>query len=144
MGHNKSRIVFSNCPEVLDVTRLSIWLNLLADQHGFRILKLNYVFVSREKIVEINKRHLSHNYATDIISFDYSSERKIKGEIIICQEVVFDNAIDLKEDNRTELLRVVCHGLLHLFGYNDKSVVEGLVMREKEDECLQLFMEMNG
>ena len=88
----------------------------------------------------MNVKFLKHNYFTDIITFDNSIEKgKIIGDIFISIERVRDNANDFNVSFNEELKRVMVHGILHYCGYKDKSESDELIMRQKEDEKIQLF-----
>ncbi len=97
---------------------------------------LNYVFLDDESLLEMNKRHLDHDFYTDVITFDYNTEQEISGEVFISVDRVKDNAKQFGRDFTEELLRVVVHGLLHLLGYDDKQADDKLVMSDKEDYYL--------
>ena len=110
------------------------WLKFVVSSEGKQILKLDYFFISEEKIIQINRKHLKHNYKTDIVTFDYSFLKNISGEIFICIPVVKINSNIYSENNfEYELMRVILHGLLHLIGYNDFSEKEKIVMRKREN-----------
>ena len=104
-----------------------------------KVRELIYNFVSREKIIEINKQYLKHDYPTDIITFDYSEAHLISGEVYICSDVVQDNAAQFKIAYQRELNRVMIHGVLHLLGMKDGTDEEKFAMRMKEDECLKVL-----
>ena len=67
----------------------------------------------------MDESHLNHDYATDIITFDYCRQKQILGEVYVCCDVVLENAKQLSLNVEDELRRVVVHGLLHLLGYKD-------------------------
>jgi probable rRNA maturation factor len=101
-----------------------------------RIGKITFYFVSDEELLEINRAHLNHDYYTDIITFDYSTQRKLEGEIYVSIERVRENGKDFSE----ELIRVMSHGVLHMLGYNDKSEEESMTMRSKEEEWIKYIV----
>jgi probable rRNA maturation factor len=103
--------------------------------------EINYIFCSDLYLLEINKEYLSHDFFTDIISFDLSEGEVVTGEVYISIDRVKENAIIHSTSFKNELLRVIFHGALHLSGYNDKKKSEITVMRKKEDYYLQLFEE---
>ena len=113
------------------------WLFDLSSEEGFVIDNLNVVFVSDEKLLEMNVQFLGHDYYTDIITFPVES-KKISGELYISAERVRENAAKENIDFLEETHRVIAHGLLHLLGYNDKSEVEIAIMREREVFYLNL------
>jgi rRNA maturation RNase YbeY len=104
--------------------------------------KLQYVFCSDEYLYRMNVSFLNHDDYTDIITFDLSEDREkcIEGEIYISVDRVKENGIKLGTGFRSEILRVIFHGALHLCGYQDKTKPAKQVMRSKEDEYLALFL----
>ena len=99
---------------------------------------LNYIICSDQYLRAINKEHLDHDYETDIVTFDYSSDDVLSGDLFISIDRIKDNAADLKLKLTDELHRVLIHGVLHLAGYHDKLPEEQAIMRSKEDYCLTL------
>ena len=119
------------------------WLNQVAEKEGSKIMELSYVYCSDLKLLEINKQYLSHDYFTDIITFDLSGhDSSIEGEIYISVERVLDNAKRFESKKELELSRVHVHGLLHLLGYNDHSDSDREMMRNKENHYLSLLPEV--
>ena len=100
---------------------------------------LTFVFCDDDYLLNINQRFLNHDDYTDIITFDYSEDGIISGDIFISLERVRENAGRFKQSFKKELLRVMAHGLLHLLGYNDKTINEVEVMRFKEEDKIRMF-----
>lgn len=101
--------------------------------------EINYIFCDDDYLHDINVKYLNHNTLTDIISFDYSKFDTISGDIFISIDRVRENAQNFSIDFHQELLRVMAHGILHYCGYKDKSESDVLLMREKENEKIELF-----
>lgn len=91
------------------------------------------IFCSDNYLLNMNKQFLSHEYYTDVITFDNSEKDKVSGDIFISIDSVKSNADYYKQEFRTELNRVIIHGVLHLLGFKDKTIKERAKMREKED-----------
>jgi rRNA maturation RNase YbeY len=112
-------------------------LNQTANNEGYEIQNITYVFMSDDELLEINQQHLQHDDYTDIITFDLSdTEASVDGEIYVSIDRIKDNASKFNCTTEQELVRVLSHGLLHLLGYKDKSDSDILKMREKEAACL--------
>lgn len=108
-------------------------------EKGLRIGELAIVFCSDDYLLSVNKEFLSHDYYTDIITFDYCTPGIISGDLFISIDTVRYNAITYGTTFDKELARVIVHGLLHLLGYNDHSDLEQKIMRNKEDQYLELL-----
>ena len=124
---------------LVNETKVIDWLSAIANSEGYKIKKIFYNYISESKIKDLNKRHLSHNYSTDILTFDYSQGEGIVSEIYIAPKKVEKNAKKYSQTTENEILRVISHGLLHLCGYNDITNDEALEMRLKEEHYLKLF-----
>ena len=125
-----------------DKRKISQWLKSTVDREGKIVGSLCYVFVSDEKLLEINKTFLQHDYYTDIITFDNSSGNTISGEMYISIDTVRVNAKEYQVDFYDELLRVIVHGVLHLCGYNDKAEKEQQQMRTAETKYINEFAQL--
>jgi len=117
--------------------KLKNWIKNTVKEEGFSIGEINIIFTSDDYLLEINQKFLSHNYYTDVITFDYSDNKKISGDIFISIDRVKENAEKYKEKFFDELNRVIIHGILHLLGYKDKTSNEKDLMRKKEDFYLK-------
>ena len=121
------------------------WLVETAAAEGRTITEISYIFCSAEVHREMNRQYLGHDYFTDVITFDYGSrkERTAAGDIFIDVETVADNARIYKTSRRSEMLRVIVHGLLHLCGQKDKTPRTEAQMHRKEDKYLALYAQMS-
>jgi probable rRNA maturation factor len=100
---------------------------------------LVFILTNNENIIDINRKFLEHDYYTDVIAFDYSTENVINGEIYISIDTVKRNAVFYKTKLKEELLRVMIHGLLHLCGYRDNNKRERDLMFKKQEKLLKKF-----
>ena len=112
------------------------WLVRTAAKYGKKIGSIHYIFCTDEHILEINRTYLSHDYYTDIITFDDGVEGSISGDIFISVDTVRSNAAQFGTDFMDEIARVMVHGVLHLCGQDDHTDAERAMMRQKEDEAL--------
>ena len=114
------------------------WIRRVASGYGKKCGDIAYIFCSDEKILEVNKAYLQHDYYTDVITFDYTEGDKISGDIFISVDTVRSNAEQFGTDYDEELHRIVIHGVLHLCGINDKGPGEREMMTRHENEALKL------
>lgn len=120
------------------------WLKIVAESEICRLGDINIIFCSDPYILDINLKYLSHDYFTDIITFDYSEKPVISGDLFISVDSVRENAEFYGTESSEELHRVIVHGILHLIGYDDHNDEDIKVMRSKENYYLNLRAELAG
>lgn len=123
----------------LDFDALAAWLGRVAEAHNRIVGPLTYIFCNDDKIIEVNRQFLNHDYYTDIITFDTTHGRRISGDMFISLDTVATNAELVGADYLTELHRVIAHGVLHLCGINDKGPGEREIMERFENEALAML-----
>ena len=123
--------------ELKEKRKIAKWLRSVAEEEKKTIANLSYIFVSDDIMIDINNKYLKHDYSTDIITFDYSLDDTVSGEMYISINTVKENAKDYKVNFYNELHRVIVHGLLHLCGHKDETEAEQKEMREKEDKYMK-------
>ena len=114
------------------------WIRRVAASYGKKVGEVGYLFCNDEKILEVNREFLQHDYYTDIITFDYCEGDMLNGDIVISLDTVRSNAQQLGKDYNEELHRVIIHGILHLCGQNDKAPGERELMEAAEDKALAM------
>jgi rRNA maturation RNase YbeY len=111
-------------------------LTSLVKEEGKLLGDVSVIFVSDDYLLEMNQTYLNHDYYTDIITFDYCEQNIISGDLFISVDRVRENADVFNADFRTELHRVIIHGVLHLCGYKDKTEENEKEMRVLENKYL--------
>ena len=114
------------------------WVKAVAASYGKRVGEIAYIFVDDEKILEVNRQYLGHDYYTDIITFDYCEGDVISGDLFISLDTVRTNAEQVGATYEEELHRVIIHGILHLCGINDKGPGEREIMEAADDKAMAL------
>ncbi|MBR4047132.1 MAG: rRNA maturation RNase YbeY [Bacteroides sp.] len=119
---------------------VSEWIKKVAASYGKKVGEIAYIFCSDERILEVNRQYLQHDYYTDIITFDYTEGNRISGDMFISLETIQTNAEQFADnDYQRELHRVIIHGILHLCGINDKGPGEREIMEDAENKALALI-----
>ncbi len=121
---------------------LKKWIKNVVEQYSCKVGDINIILCNDPYILEINNQFLSHNYYTDIITFDYSEENIINGELYISIDTVRENAIEYSQEFPDELNRVIIHGILHLCGLDDHCEEDIKEMREAENAALELLTQL--
>lgn len=128
----------------IDTVLLAEWIGGVAAAHNRILGPLTYIFCNDERILEVNRQFLQHDYYTDIITFDYTRGRRISGDMFISLDTVATNAEAVGATYDTELRRVIIHGVLHLCGINDKGPGEREIMESHEDAALELLNKLTN
>jgi len=107
--------------------------------------ELSVVIVTDRKIHSLNRLYLAHDHPTDVITFDLSDGRGLRGEkrtaidgeIIVSATTAFRVSKELGILPMAELVLYAVHGILHLLGYDDHSASERKAMRRKEQDVMR-------
>lgn len=124
---------------IFDKRAVVRWIKAIAAHYGFATGNINYIFCSDEQELKVNQDFLGHDYYTDVITFDYSTNTTINGDIFISIDTIRSNAemVDTTFDH--ELLRIIIHAVLHLTGQADKTPETKEQMTEKEEHALTIW-----
>lgn len=125
----------------IDTAAFSRWIDAVSAAHDRILGEITYIFCDDDRIIEVNREFLQHDYYTDIITFDYSRGRLIRGDLFISLDTVASNAELVGANYRDELCRVIIHGVLHLCGINDKGPGEREIMERHENDALAMLGE---
>lgn len=120
------------------------WLKMVAGSEIRRLGDISIIFCSDNYILDVNMKYLSHDYFTDIITFDYCEGKTLSGDLFISIDSVRENASFYGSEFSDELNRVIVHGLLHLIGYDDHNESDRKIMREKENYYLEIRKTLAG
>ena len=123
----------------LNETDLTIWISKVCLSENHQLGDISLIFCSDDYLLDMNRTHLDHDYYTDIITFDYTDNQIVSGDLFISVDRVRENASDFNVSFQHELHRVMIHGVLHLCGYKDKSDDEEKLMRTKENNALSMI-----
>ena len=121
---------------------VSAWVRRVAAGYGKRVGEVAYIFCDDEKILEVNRQYLNHDYYTDIITFDYCEDDTISGDLFISLDTVRSNAAEFGTTFDNELHRILIHGILHLCGQADKTPEARAEMTRKENDALTLLTQI--
>ncbi len=114
------------------------WIRAVAATYGKKVGDVNYIFCNDERILEVNREYLQHDYYTDIITFDYTEGDTIGGDLFISLDTVKTNSEQFGTEYDEELHRTIIHGILHLCGINDKGPGEREIMEAAENKALAM------
>ncbi len=140
---NKNEIMITYNSEGVRMPKIkkrdtSAWIKAVAASYGRKVGEIGYLFVDDEKILEVNREYLGHDYYTDVITFDYDEDDTVSGDIVISLDTVRSNAQLFGKTYEEELYRVIIHGILHLCGINDKGPGEREIMEAAENKALAM------
>jgi rRNA maturation RNase YbeY len=117
---------------------LSAALVTICEEYNLIVGSVSFIFCDDSFLLDINRAYLNHDYYTDIITFDYTEDGVISGDLLISVDTVLSNSLLYSSPYEIELFRVLVHGLLHLCGLSDKEDGDVLVMRNAESRFLGL------
>lgn len=119
--------------------KIKEWIKQVISLHHKKYGEINIILTGDNKLLELNKSFLNRNYYTDIITFDYSIQNKVSGDLFISIERIKENSEKYRITIDKELKRIIIHGILHLLGYRDKNKKEKAKMRMMEERYLKII-----
>lgn len=132
-------------PSFFSDDKIRNWLKVIAAHYQKILGAINFIFCDDEYILSVNRQYLSHDYYTDVITFDYCSKEVLSGDVFISLDTVKSNSEEYGVSFEEEFHRIICHSVLHLIGFKDKTDLDGIQMRKNENICLDLLkMLSNG
>lgn len=123
----------------LEVSQVEQWIRRVVSEYGFALGEVTYILCNDERILEVNRQFLGHDYYTDVITFDYTTRERVSGDIYISLDTVHSNAEAVGVTFMDELHRILIHGILHLTGQGDKTPETKAEMTRKENAALALL-----
>jgi len=112
---------------------------LLEDLLPTRHFDLAIHLVRAPEITRLNETFLHHEGATDVITFDYTEQEQLHGEIFICIDDAVKQARQFRTTWQSELVRYLTHGVLHTVGYDDLTPADRCVMKREENRLLRML-----
>ena len=113
------------------------WIKAVAKSYGRRVGEVGYMFVNDDKILEVNREYLGHDYYTDVITFDYDEDDVVSGDVVISLDTWHQTLNCL-----IKRMKRSCIGILHLCGINDKGPGEREQMEAAENKALALRQQL--
>ena len=136
----KKTIFLNDFPNLnLRQLELTNWIYDCVYEKGGKIKRLDINFINEDKMLNLNKRHLKHDGRTDVLTFCYNNHLAIESEIFICFDRACENAKIYSETIENEVLRLISHGLLHVFGMKDNTKALRETMAKEEENCIRKF-----
>ena len=127
---------------IINSARLKKAIRLVLEDAGVTAGEISIAIVGDERMQELNRTYLQHDYPTDVLSFVLArneAKRTLDGEIIVSAEYAEREAPRYHWTIDDELLLYVIHGSLHLVGYDDTTTKARRSMREAEAKYLERF-----
>ena len=117
---------------------------VFSQERGRKKVKLGIILCDDAHITELNKKYLSKEYSTDVLSFILEQkESYLEGEIYINLDKVTEQAGEYEVSFENELCRILIHGVLHILGYRDTTESARKKMSEREDFYLSAYFNRN-
>ncbi len=123
-----------NADETLNADKLIKFAECVAEKEGLKNT-INIIFVDEGFIAELNKKYKNKSAVTDILTFVYD-DNNIDGELYICKEVAFENALKEGKTKEEELLFLIAHGILHIKGHTHETEEKFDKMMKIQEEYL--------
>lgn len=115
--------------------RLKLAARKILKSLGLKGASLSILLVNDRAIRRLNRRYLGHDRATDVIAFP--QKKPFLGDIVISLETTKRQAKEYGNSFDYELCFYLCHGVLHLMGFEDKTKKQSEKMLRKQEKILR-------
>jgi probable rRNA maturation factor len=130
-------IVDSHLKLPVDRQRVVAAVREAAQSQGFHRGSVGVRVCDDQTIHELNRKHIGHDYPTDVISFGYQQQQHyLEGELVVSLDTASQRAGELGWPVASELLLYVVHGVLHIAGMDDLQPHDRRQMRKAEQQVL--------
>jgi len=126
-------------PKRISTKRVKSLISKILNDFGTCITNINIIFTNDKYLLKLNRKYLNHNFYTDIITFDISTENSKHTEIYISLDRAKENSKIFNQKFSDEIIRLIIHGILHMIGFNDSTSKEKLLMSQKENYYLSFY-----
>lgn len=92
--------------------------------------------VDAEEGRALNREYRSKDYATNVLTFDYAHEPVVGADLVLCAEVVAQEAAEMGIALLDHYAHLLVHGTLHAQGYDHEQDDEAACMEARETEIL--------
>ncbi|WP_110641765.1 rRNA maturation RNase YbeY [Salinicola sp. CPA57] len=139
------QVVISAAAEVALPTRadLEAWVGAVLEREGDARHELTIRFVEREESRRLNRDYRGKDKPTNVLSFPFETppglELPLLGDLVICHDIVVDEAREQRKSTHDHYAHLVIHGCLHLLGYNHIDDQEAEQMESLERTLLTQF-----
>lgn len=115
------------------------------EQLVFKSINVSITAADKEEIKSLNNTYRNKDNSTDVLSFPIFTLEELKnikfeeielGDIVVCLDIVKEQAIEYQTGMKRELLYMITHGMFHLLGYDHEVLEEKKIMRSKEENIL--------
>jgi rRNA maturation RNase YbeY len=121
----------------LDTQALRALLTQAIRAEGAVLRQLTVVLAGRSLVLDLNRRHLDHDFSTDVLAFPFTQEAGVvEGEVYVDLDTAAERCAEFDATPEAEAQRYALHGVLHLLGYRDKTDDGRAEMRTLEDRYL--------
>ena len=124
----------------VDEALLERAVRMILEDESISRAVVSVAVVDDPTIHQLNRRYLSHDYATDVLSFVLARDgEQLEGEVVVSADTAQSTAPRFGWSAENELLLYVIHGALHLVGCLDETPEQQAEMRSRERVCLSRF-----
>lgn len=132
--------------KIEELDYLQEYVSYVSKKENIEEAIFNIIFVTNEKIHDLNKTYRGVDRVTDVISFALEDGEDIKdpgirvlGDIYIAIDVAYEQAEIYGHSRMREVCFLATHGILHLLGYDHMEEDEEKIMFDNQKELLESY-----
>lgn len=112
--------------------KVAKWLRLALDAQQVETAQINVRIVDASQGQDLNRQYRHKNYATNVLTFDYTHGPALEADLVICAPVVEQEALQHNKNLQAHYAHLLIHGALHAQGWDHESDSEAQQMEQRE------------
>jgi rRNA maturation RNase YbeY len=84
-------------------------------------------------------KYFNEDVLTDVLAFPFKNDAELEAEIYISVDRAKENSRQNSVTLNNEIIRLIIHALLHLFGYNDSDKKSKEIMFKRQEKLVSEF-----
>lgn len=130
------QLVDTRHQDVLEMELIRLWVKAaLGDD--VTSAQITVRIVDKEEGRALNSQYRGKDYATNVLTFDYSHAPDVAADLIVCAPVVACEALEQGKGVKAHYAHLIVHGVLHAQGWDHEEEEEALAMEAQESEIMK-------
>ena len=124
--------------------KLNQAFEVISGEEDLSQYSINIRIVNDKEMIDLNRKFRKKDSSTNVLSFTYSNDNILQGDLAICSPLVKQEANAQNKSEKDHWIHLFVHGLLHLQGWDHQNDQDEKAMQQQEDEILEKISQFDN